>query len=94
LSNINIDLLKPSSNFPAQMPMPCNEKIPFASCMINPDGIVQDEMGEPQLQLCKTCHNALHYRKKNPLSLANGTYLGPVPFELSDLTPIEEAMIA
>ena len=94
LSNINIDLLKPFSNLPSQMPMPGRKETPLASCMVNPDGIEQDENGHLQLQLCKTCHNSLYLGKRPPLSLANGTYLGPVPSELLDLTPIEEAMIA
>ena len=34
-------------------------------------------------------------RKKIPvLSLTNSMYVGPVPSELKDLTPVEEAMIA
>ena len=94
LSDINIDLLKPSSNLPSQMPMPGRKEMSLASCMVNPHGIEQDENGHPQLQLCKTCHSSLHLGKTPPLSLANGTYLGPVPSELLDLTPIEEAMIA
>src|ERR1700678_1083309 len=94
LSDINIDLLKPCCNLPSQIPMPYRKETPFASCVINPDGIEQDKNGNPQLQLCKTCHYSLRKGKRPPLSLANGTYLGPVPSELSDLTPIEEAMIA
>ena len=94
LSDINIDLLKASSNLPIQIPMPCDKDTSFANCVIDPDGITQDEEGLPLLQLCTTCYNALRREKKPPLSLANGTYLGPVPPELSDLTPIEEAMIA
>jgi len=94
LSDINIDLLKPSLNLPSHMPMPGRKETSLASCMINPDGIENDENGHPQLQLCKTCHNSLRLGKTPPLSLANGTYLGPVPSELLDLTPIEEAMIA
>ena len=94
LSDINIDLLKPFSKFSSQIPMPCRKETPLASCMVNPDGIEQDENGHSQLQLCKTCHNSLCLGKTPPLSLANGTYLGPVPSELLDLTPIEEAMIA
>ena len=67
---------------------------PLANCVINPEGIEQDDKGRTLLQLCKTCYYSLCNGKTPPLSLANGTYLGPVPSELSDLTPIEEAMIA
>jgi len=84
LSDINIDLLKASSNLPIQIPMPCDKDTSFANCLIDPDGIAQDETGNPLLQLCKTCYNALRHEKKPPLSLANGTYLGPVPPELLD----------
>jgi hypothetical protein len=44
--------------------------------------------------VCKTCHSYLKKKKIPALSLANRTFLGPVPSELKDLTIIEEAMIA
>ena len=74
--------------------MPGRKETPLANCMINPEGIEQDDKGRTLLQLCKTCYYSLCNGNTPPLSLANGTYLGPVPSELSDLTPIEEAMIA
>ena len=75
LSDINIDLLKPYYNLPSQIPMTCRKETPYTSCVINPDGIEQDKNGDPQLQLCKTCHYSLCKVKRPPLSLANGTYL-------------------
>ena len=95
LSDIDMDLLKPSRKIvSSKMPMPCEHESLFMNWMIDPEGIKQDEEGHMQLQLCKTCYNSLRKRKTPPLSLANGTYLGPIPSELSDLTPVEEAMIA
>lgn len=94
LSEINIDLLKPFNKLPTQMPIPRHKKESFANAIINPEGVIYNEEGHPILKLCKTCYNALRRGNTPPMSLANGTYLGPVPFELSDLTPIEEAMIA
>jgi hypothetical protein len=94
LSEINIDILKPFTNLPTQMPMPCDDKMSLENTLINPEGITVDEKGQSMLKLCKTCYNALRHGKTPPLSLANGTYIGAVPSELSDLTPIEEAMIA
>ena len=94
LSNVNIDLLKSSYEFPSRMPMPCKDDISLVNCLIDPEGIKQDDKGHTLLKLCKICHSSLRHEKTPPLSLANGTYLGPVPSELSDLTPIEEAMIA
>jgi hypothetical protein len=46
------------------------------------------------LSLCSECESSLKNGKLPPLSLANKTFLGPVPEELKNLTVIEEAMIA
>jgi hypothetical protein len=62
--------------------------------LLDPAGVVSDETGRITLLLCKTCLSSLQKNKIPPLSLANRTYLGPVPNELKDLTVVEEAMIA
>ena len=92
LSDIDLELLKKPPN---SGNLPCQYSIgPLKYTFIDPLGISSDENGESLLLLCKSCHSALNRDKLPPLSLANGTYLGPVPPELQDLTPIKEAMIA
>ncbi|EPQ49814.1 hypothetical protein GLOTRDRAFT_23200, partial [Gloeophyllum trabeum ATCC 11539] len=46
------------------------------------------------LMLCQECKTALLKGNIPALSLANRTFLGPVPDALKDLTVVEEAMIA
>ncbi|KAJ7939765.1 hypothetical protein B0H13DRAFT_1850536 [Mycena leptocephala] len=61
----------------------------------DPDGVAFPSTGGPPvLSLCSPCHSSLKKKKLPPLSLANKTFLGPVPEELKNLTVIEEAMIA
>ena len=65
--------------------------------MLDPDGVIVDSasgVNGIQLLLCKQCFSTVKRKKIPALSLANSMYLGPVPSELKDLTPIEEAMIA
>jgi hypothetical protein len=62
---------------------------------VDPDGVAFPSTGGPPvLFLCSLCHSSLKKKKLPPLSLANRTFLGPVPEELKNLTVIEEAMIA
>src|SRR6266545_3024372 len=94
LSELDLDLLKKPQNA-GNHPFPYTPvDIRFKDALIDPHGVSSDENGNLVAFLCKTCHSALIHNKLPPLSLANGTYLGPVPSELQDLTPIEEAMIA
>ena len=47
-----------------------------------------------ELNLCNPCLNAIQKQKTPALALANHTFLGLMPEELKDLTPIEESIIA
>jgi hypothetical protein len=67
---------------------------PLKDVVIDPAGVMTDTNGNISLSLCKDCHFALRKGKVPALSMANLNYLGPVPKELSDLTVVEEAMIA
>lgn len=70
---------------------------PLKDIMLDPDGIIIDSTGQNnniQLLLCKQCFFLVKNKKIPVLSLANLTYLGPVPSELKDLMAIEEVMIA
>ena len=92
LSDVDFDLFKKPLNA-GNLPCQYSEG-PLKDAFIDPQGVSSEENGDFLLSLCKTCHSALNRNKLPSLSLANGTYLGPVPPELQDLTPIEEAMIA
>jgi len=74
-------------------PMPFNQGI-FGEALIDPDGIGSDDAGNPVLLPCKNCCSFLKRGKVPRLALANYNFLGPVPPELTNLTVIEEAMIA
>ncbi|KAF8226030.1 hypothetical protein L208DRAFT_1304229, partial [Tricholoma matsutake] len=47
-----------------------------------------------ELNLCFSCLKSIEKEKIPALALANRTFVGPLPPELNDLTPIEESMIA
>jgi hypothetical protein len=47
-----------------------------------------------ELNLCNSYSSEIQKQKTPALTLANKTFLGPVPAELKDLTLIEESMIA
>ncbi len=61
---------------------------------VNPSGILHDLGSNPTLLICKSCSCDVNKGRVPRLSLANGTYLGPVPPELENLTIVEESMIA
>jgi hypothetical protein len=97
-SDVDLNLLKFRQDFRLEsgvnnLPLPYNHG-PLQDVLLDPAGVTVDEKGNLQLLLCSQCHSALKQDKIPPLSLANGTFLGPIPDELKDLTVIEEAMIA
>ena len=68
---------------------------PLAETLLDSKGVNNDTSGSPaSLDLCQKCHSSLRRNKLPSLALANKTWLGPVPQELKDLTPVEESMIA
>ncbi|KAJ7920993.1 hypothetical protein B0H13DRAFT_1867135 [Mycena leptocephala] len=74
----------------ASGPMPYDDG-PLRDLLLDPDGISQPlDAGPPVLSARKTCHSFLKRKKMRALSLANRTFLGPVPPELKDLTMIKE----
>jgi hypothetical protein len=93
VSEIDCNILKlPNSNHQS-IPYPYHDG-PLKDVVVEPAGVTTDENGNESLSLCKDCHSALKKGKVPALSMANLTYLGPGPKELSDLTVVEEAMIA
>ena len=62
--------------------------------VLEPSGVRQLENDEYKLNLCTSCSKLIEKEKIPVLALANRTFIGPVPPELKNLTPIEEFMIA
>ena len=62
--------------------------------LIDVHGVVMGDDGNVTLELCNACSRGLRRGKVPKYALANKMYVGPVPQELSDLTMIEESMIA
>lgn len=75
-------------------PMPFDDGS-LRDLLLDPAGVSFPNDGRPAtLSICKTCYSDLKKKRMPALSLANRTFLGPVPPELENLTVIEEAMIA
>ena len=67
---------------------------PLGYALLNPLGVHTNHLNELILTLCKTCFTALKKNMTPSISLANRTFLGCIPNELKELTPVEESMIA
>lgn len=77
-------------------PLPILDGV-LKDCLLDPTGLVNEEHNGVQqcvAQLCKRCAGFLRCNKLPRLALANRTYVGPVPPQLADLTPVEESMVA
>ncbi|KAJ3530439.1 hypothetical protein NMY22_g8569 [Coprinellus aureogranulatus] len=69
----------------------------FASepnCLLDPRGRYLDHNSEWKLRFCRDCWSHCSRGRVPPLSLANHNYIGPIPDELSQLSYVEEQMIA
>lgn len=62
--------------------------------LLSPDGMKSNHDGAYRLELCMLCLHSLQRNTIPKHALANRLYVGPVPDELSDLTMVEECMIA
>ena len=82
--NLNLDVL--NSPFVTQ-------KERFSAC-----DSIEDLDGPVMIQdldnICNKCHKSLSQQKRPLLSLANGLWIGNIPAELSDLTYVEQLLIA
>ncbi|PBK94397.1 hypothetical protein ARMGADRAFT_883351, partial [Armillaria gallica] len=67
---------------------------PLAGMQVDPSGVLNDLGNDPMLLLCKSCLHDVNGCKVPQLSLANGTYVGPIPHKLEDLMIVKESMIA
>lgn len=103
VSHLPLDLLRcppsvlaavSSAKFPAVLD-PHGDDTPVHLYLAR-DGVVCDKDSGfvVKVFLCVECSRYLARKQLPPLSWANGTYLGPLPPELKDLTFIEEAIIA
>lgn len=93
---IDLSLLSKPSDYPSCLSLPTlpSTLMKNSNLLLDPAGMFEDKDQNIMLMLCPECHGALRKGKVPALSLANKTYLGPIPDELRDLTVIEEAMIA
>ncbi|KAF5334229.1 hypothetical protein D9611_014313 [Ephemerocybe angulata] len=62
--------------------------------ILEPTGVTFAEGEAISLAACSPCLLALQGNRVPRLALANSLYLGPIPPELLDLSPVEESMIA
>ena len=60
------------------------------------NGMVLDSLGfcDANVIICETCSSALKRNRLPERALANNLYTGKIPHELSDLTCVEESLIA
>lgn len=66
----------------------------LSDLVVEPRGVRYLPGGRLELDLCRTCHSSIRRGVLPVMSLANDMVLGEVPQELSDLTPVEESLIA
>jgi hypothetical protein len=96
-SSINLELLRCSGDlFDSECispTLPYTEGL-LGGVLVDKGGVSVGSDGRYDLSLCRICFQSLRKNKVPPLSLANLTFLGAVPDELRDLTPVEESMIA
>ena len=64
--------------------------------LLEPGGVVEGTSGEVTIQICRDCQAALHKPDDRPpqYSLANGLWVGKMPWELEVLTVPEHLLIA
>ena len=67
---------------------------PLQGKLVDAHGVSTGGDGEVVLELCHACSRSLHRNTLPKHALANKLYVGPIPEELSDLTMIEECMVA
>lgn len=67
---------------------------PLEGKLVDPHGVISNDVGQIILELCGSCSRGLHRKSLPKHAIANKLYLGPVPDALSDLTMVEECMIA
>ena len=67
---------------------------PLENVLLSPDGVKSNHDGTYCLELCMLCLHSLQRNTIPKHALANRLYVGPVPDKLSDLTMVEECMIA
>lgn len=67
---------------------------PLGNALVDANGVRSNEDGTYRLELCTSCLRSLQRDSIPKHALVNRLYLGPVPDELSDLTMVEECMVA
>ena len=95
---IGLDLLEgPASHWASEEmappPTPFSDG-PLENKLVDENGVRTSNDGTVTLDLCTSCLRSLRRRVLPKHALANRLYVGPVPKELSDLTMVEESLIA
>lgn len=67
---------------------------PLRNLLLDPAGVHADVQKGLVLSMCRECLVSIKKGVLPPLSLANRLFIGQIPVELKDLTPVEESMIA
>ena len=98
IADINLSVLR-SPGSPSTDAAQFVPSVPFVDglldgALVDPAGVICEAGGPVLLLLCPPCKSALSRSKLPRFSLANLNVLGSVPPELSDLTLIEELIVA
>jgi len=98
IADVNLSVLR-SPGSPSTDAAQFVPSVPFVDglldgALVDPAGIICEAGGSVLLLLCPPCKSALSCSKLPQFSLANLNVLGSVPPELSDLTLIEELIVA
>ena len=66
---------------------------PLQNLLLDPAGVHANVQKGLVLSMCCECLVSIKKGVLPPLSLANRLFIGQIPVELKDLTPVEESMI-
>jgi hypothetical protein len=97
-ADVNLDVLR----YPASLSPSSNDHVPpmplvdglLNGVLVDPAGVTYQDGGSMFMTFCSPCKNAISRGKLPRFSLANLNVLGNVPPELSNLTLIEELIVA
>ncbi len=87
--DVNVQSVWPGTSIPLPY---CDG--PLSGLMIDTHGVEISDTGYCMLSVCSHCLKDIKHGVVPKFSLANGMFLSDIPAELSDLTIIEESMIA
>jgi hypothetical protein len=80
--------------YPVNAPHPFLSILSLQHIMLCPEGVQEIDDSSVMISICKSCDRCLKRHRLPNTAVANDLFFGPVPAELSDLTLIEEVLIA